>query len=110
MELSIILPISLQASDSICQYDNLQIQPSKSYDKYGWSTGALTSEITVSLPGRYILSVTDSNGCSGEDTINIYQKNCYSAVYFPSAFTPNGDQLNGTPSGQTCMALLFRFI
>ena len=84
----------LQSSDSICSYDNLIIQPLKSYNRYQWSTGAFTPEITVNAPGQYILNVTDGEGCSGADSINIYSKNCYSAVYFPSAFTPNGDQLN----------------
>jgi hypothetical protein len=38
---------------------------------YSWNTGASTQTISVSSSGTYSVSVTDANGCSGNDAINI---------------------------------------
>ena len=48
----------------------------------------------IDQPGKYVLQVKDDNGCYGTDTINVYSKNCETGVYFPTAFTPNGDLVN----------------
>ena len=84
----------LKSTDSICQYEQLQITSSQIYIGYLWSTGATQKDITVSAPGNYILKVQDINGCVGKDTIKIIQKKCTSGVYIPSAFSPNNDFIN----------------
>ncbi len=84
----------LDSYDSICQYEKIQVLARGNYSNYLWSTGSMQNQIITDVPGMYVLSVTDSNGCSGSDTINIIQKNCYFGVYIPNAFTPNGDHLN----------------
>ena len=38
---------------------------------YDWSTGATTQTVTVSDAGVYFVDVTDTNGCTGRDTIVI---------------------------------------
>ena len=46
-----------------------------------------------------IYSYTTQEGCSSSDTSFIYVKNgqeCAPMIYFPTAFTPNGDGLNDT--------------
>ena len=92
-----ILPVPadfLAPTDSICQYDKLQVIPSKNFSDYLWSTGSVQPSITVETPGTYMLTVKDVNGCEGSDAIRIVQKICYTGIYFPNAFTPNGDRLN----------------
>ena len=39
--------------------------------KYLWNNGATTSNITALAPGIYTINITDSNGCTGQDTITI---------------------------------------
>jgi len=63
---------------------------------YNWSTGAITSQITVDgLAGDQTIwvIVTDINGCEGSDTVIIKSAN-YSNLKIPAAFTPNGDGFN----------------
>ena len=48
----------------------------------------------VQQPGLYWLSATDANGCTGIDSISVFQKQCTYGVFIPSAFTPNGDNKN----------------
>lgn len=79
---------------SICSYGNLLLKPTSTYINYEWSTGAISSAITVSQPGSYWLDVTDRNNCTGRDSILVSKKDCMEGLYVPSAFTPNGDGLN----------------
>lgn len=84
----------LEMADSICPYETLKLSSINSYNTYKWSTGAATKDITVQQPGLYWLSATDANGCTGTDSITIFQKQCAYGVFIPSAFTPNGDNKN----------------
>ena len=83
----------LPATDSICQYENLTITATGNYSTYLWSTGSTQANI-VAAPGNYVLTVTDTNGCMGTDSISLIQKNCRTGIYLPAAFTPNNDRLN----------------
>lgn len=98
VEVKNILPLPSNflpaATDSICQYEELQLHATGSYRSYLWSNGSQQSETTITEPGIYLLSVKDMAGCTGTDTIAVFQKNCMSGLYVPNAFTPNGDQLN----------------
>ncbi len=56
--------ITLDASGSTVQVDA----------SYEWNTGATTATITVTEPGEYSVTVTDSdNGCSDETTVTVTQ-------------------------------------
>ena len=94
--LNSVLPPSnfLKAVDSVCQYDPLRIEVANSYGDYLWSNGTTQFFTIVQSPGEYTITVTDLNGCVGSDTIEVRSKNCGSGVFFPTAFTPNGDLLN----------------
>jgi hypothetical protein len=41
------------------------------FANYAWSTGAATQTIVVSVSGTYSVTVTDGNGCSNSDVINV---------------------------------------
>jgi hypothetical protein len=42
-----------------------------SFSDYDWSNGANTAEVTFTTSGTYTLTVTDTNGCSTSDVINV---------------------------------------
>lgn len=84
----------LPASDSICSYGNLVLTPSPGFESYRWSSGAHSREITIQDIGIYRLTVTDSQGCMGTDSVRIYPKACMFGVYVPNAFTPDKNGLN----------------
>jgi hypothetical protein len=41
------------------------------FDIHVWSTGESSQTITISTPGAYAVTVSDQNGCTGEDVITI---------------------------------------
>jgi gliding motility-associated-like protein len=85
------LPEKLQ----FCPGEELSIVPSGTYSKYQWSTGSGSSFIRVKDSGNYSLKVVDENGCAGIDSVSAqYKADCPRSIYFPNAFTPNGDLKN----------------
>ncbi len=44
---------------------------SGTFDVYSWSGGQNTAMITDLAPGNYCLTVTDSNGCKGEECVDV---------------------------------------
>jgi gliding motility-associated-like protein len=84
----------LPTDTAVCTYASISIQPRFRFDDYLWSTGEPTAAILVSQPGIYSLSVTDSNGCVGADTIVVNPKQCIEGFFVPNGFTPNGDGHN----------------
>jgi len=65
-----------------------------SFDSYLWSSGETTADITVKQAGNYTLTVTDKQGCSATEDIAITTKQCLFGIYFPNAFTPDGNGAN----------------
>jgi len=65
------LPVPLLSSDtSICSGNDVQLQASGG-STYLWSTGASTSNISVTPAATttYFATVTDANGCSAQDSV-----------------------------------------
>ena len=84
----------LKPIDSTCANKSIELNPNRSYNSYSWSTGSIDRTITVKNAGIYSLTVTDAAGCKGSDTVNLYTKQCITAVFFPNAFTPDNDGKN----------------
>lgn len=59
---------------------------------YEWNTGDRDETIHVKEDGEYIVFVKDKYGCYASDTVNYTFSGC--SLYIPSAFTPDGDNLN----------------
>lgn len=51
-----------------CQGDSIVLRVTQPFAQYQWSTGATTRQITVRTGGTFRVTVTDTNGCTG-DTI-----------------------------------------
>lgn len=85
----------LNIDTAICQFGDVKLVPSQTYQQYLWSTGATQGFITVNQAGAYWLEVTDNNNCQGKDTAFVTIKNdCLEGLYVPNAFSPNGDGKN----------------
>jgi gliding motility-associated-like protein len=63
--------------------------------QYHWNTGSFQSTLEDVGIGRYILEVTDQNGCVYSDSIDLHNIDirCFDA-FIPQAFSPNGDGNN----------------
>lgn len=63
---------------------------------YTWNTvpPQTTSKIENLHFGVYTAEVSDATGCKLTETIYIQPGTCCEQIYFPNAFTPNGDGLN----------------
>jgi len=48
---------------SLCEGDTLVLSTEDEYEKYLWSTGDTNRTITITTPGTYFLTITDTNGC-----------------------------------------------
>lgn len=73
---------------------SITLKATPGYNEYYWGTNpiATNEEHTISQPGNYTVTVTNSCGTKS-DTITIYDQ-CDYATYMPKAFTPNNDNLN----------------
>jgi gliding motility-associated-like protein len=65
---------------------------------YSWNTNPPQNNATATnlAAGTYNVTVTDNNGCSASTSVQITEPASGSCgdVYFPNAFTPNGDLVN----------------
>jgi gliding motility-associated-like protein len=88
-------PSHLTASPDTCleNASGIKLKATGGYDSYLWNRLSIKDSVyTVHSPGSY--SVTVENMCGAKtDTIHVYD-HCSFPIYFPNAFTPNGDFLN----------------
>lgn len=82
----------LPADSNVCgKFSRIITVPG--YATYQWSNGYTAETSIITEAGTYTLTVTDTNGCHGDDAIT-FESVCRKAVIMPNAFTPNGDGLN----------------
>ena len=84
------LIIDLGADIQVNQATQLSVPGAQAGWTYQWSTGASTPTITVTQSGIYTVTVTDQNGCTATDAVQVTLKKTFH-VWVPNAFSPNGD-------------------
>ena len=84
--------ISLGNDTTLCPGDAFTISPGKGFVNYLWQDGSFADSYTVNKEGLYWVNAKNTDGCSAADSIKIIS-DC-GEIYFPSAFTPNGDYRN----------------
>lgn len=62
---------NLGADDTLCYGITKTVDAGIGYVSYLWSTGSQTQTETFDTSGIYWVEVTDTNGCTGRDTINL---------------------------------------
>lgn len=65
------LPVALGGNQSICSGDSISLDAQNSGTSYQWSTGSTNQIIQVNQSGVYTVTVTDANGCTGSDSVQI---------------------------------------
>ena len=99
------LDVNAGNDTAICQGSSVTLTATPSGGvgtiSYSWSTGATTQSITVTTAGTYIVTATDSAGCSDRDTINVIQNNVSVQISPQDTTICNGGSatLKANPSG-----------
>lgn len=75
-----------------CDGDDVALYPGL-FDAYLWSDGSTGAEYPVTDTGRVVVTVTNTAGCTGTAAAEV-SLNCFTGLWMPSAFTPNGDGKN----------------
>jgi len=87
------IPVDLGRDTLICPGEQILLHATLQGGSYLWQDGSTDSTLLVTEPGLYWVEVT-SNDCSVADSLTV--NNCPAKLWFPTAFTPNGDGLNDT--------------
>ena len=87
---------SLGADISVCDTSSVALDTHlRTAVNYVWQDGSTNPDLQVNKSGLYSVRVTDVNGCSKRDSVEIIIQNCDNCrLFIPSAFTPNNDGLN----------------
>jgi len=85
------IPVDLGGNRSICPGEQITLHATYPGSSYVWQDASTDSVYLVTQPGSYWVQVTYSN-CTAGDTVMITE--CPAELWFPTAFTPNGDGTN----------------
>jgi gliding motility-associated-like protein len=80
----------------ICDKENelVKLDAGEGFQTYKWlPTGDTTQWINVAEIKDYFVIVKDFRGCEGNDGTKV-KRRCPVQLFFPNAFTPNGDGIN----------------
>lgn len=88
------IPLPDLGSDkSICQGDKLILNPG-TFNSYLWQDNSILPTYNVTVSGTYTVAVKNTVGCQNTASVTISVLNDCDDIYFPAAFTPNGDNRN----------------
>ncbi len=92
---SLATPLALDElrENNVCEGESILIEGPVDAERFAWSTGVSDTEIEVNSAGLYLVTITDSAGCSFEDSVRIVSI-CEVQVFVPNVFSANGDGIN----------------
>jgi gliding motility-associated-like protein len=68
-----IVAVQISGNLSVCPDQSVTLDAGADFDSYAWLPGGeQTQTISVSLPGKYVVTVTQ-NDCSAKDSVNVIQ-------------------------------------
>jgi len=62
---------TINGPTAICEGTSGILTVSSNFTNYSWSTGSSTQNTTISAAGNYVVTVTNSNGCTGSTSFNV---------------------------------------
>lgn len=66
--------VALGADQNVCDGTPVVLDAGNAGSTYLWSTGATTQTITTTAAGQYVVTVTNTTGCSSNDTLVVTHK------------------------------------
>jgi gliding motility-associated-like protein len=54
-----------------CEGDSITLDAGSGFSSYSWNTGASSQTIKVKTGGKYVVSVTGQNDCTGSDSVQV---------------------------------------
>jgi gliding motility-associated-like protein len=88
--------LNLGPDTTLCLSEKPRLNAGPGMVSYLWNTGSNKQEIIAYDSGQYWVEVIDIEGCKSVDSVLIIKRKDLFPIdiYMPSAFTPNGDELN----------------
>ncbi len=89
----------ITGNNAFCENGSTTLNAGSGFDTYIWSEGTTTQTLFVDVAGNYAVTVSDVQGCTGENTISI------SEVLPPSAELQSDAELCNTEAGGSIINL-----
>jgi hypothetical protein len=93
---------NITAPISFCSGDVISIDADAGYTQYIWSTGATTQTINTPFSGNYAVTVTNSNGCTGNAQVSVAETILSPSITGPTSICGGSSAtLSATPGYTT---------